>query len=334
MSFSCSRSVVRFRAVCLAAAALVVFEAPALMAAITVPSGYSIRQVGDLPGSSNFYGGVDDASGNVYATGALSKGVFKIAGGGAVTTLVNPNAGFTLGIAAKDDLLAFGDDQGHLWTYNLSGPPVLRLLATMATAVNDIAFAPASFGLPGGSLVVGGLNRIDVVNLASGSKAQLASFYGSLTNTITLDFTPTGQLLAASRDEGRIYGVSATGVKTTFANVNPWPSGLAVHPGTGDVYVASEYSSILQKLGPTGSPTSTFAAGLPVETGWFPTALSFSVDGTSLFYADYPSRVMAIDGFASVMTAPAVPEPASLTVWALLLTFSGANWWRRRRAGA
>ncbi len=287
--------------------------------AITINDpGYAVRLVGDLPGSSNFYGGVAEYGGEVFATGALSGSVIRIDAGGLATVFTSPGSSCcALGVAAADGMVYHGDNRGSLWQTPIAGGGS-SLVALLGTQVSDIALAPDAFGAFGGMLVVGGHGRVDVVDSLSGSVSTLATITGGgLYDTITVDFTPDGRLLATSLDTGQVLEIGADGSVSVFASGLRGPSGIAVDPASGEVFVASEHERVLYRFAADGTGLPLFSSNFPIDGGYYPTALSFTSDGTSLLFSQSPSQVWAIDGFAGVPAA--VTEPAPLA----LLAFGG-----------
>ncbi|GMU45655.1 MAG: hypothetical protein AMXMBFR26_04370 [Porticoccaceae bacterium] len=181
--------------------------------------------------------------------------------------------------------------------------------------------APASFGGFGSQLVVGTTSGVSVVDPGTGTETVL---WNAGTPISDVAFTLDGRLIVTRESTGELIELSTAGVPTPFATGLGAPDGIAVHPGTGDIYVTDPNSSTLWRVAPDGSPVSAFATGAAVDGGYFPSPIAFSVDGTALFYGtrENGTTIYRISGFPSV-TAPgspaAIPVNDSLALLALVI---------------
>ena len=99
-----------------------------------------------------------------------------------------------------------------------------------------------------------------------------------------MGFTPAGELLATDYNNSRIVNVSDTGTETVFYVGPSQPDGIAIHSGSGEVYVASSGLDAIVKIAPDGLSSSTFATGADFDSGWFVLPIRFSTDATSLLW--------------------------------------------------
>jgi len=285
--------------------------------------GFDEVLLASIPGAFGSYGSlavaVDD-SGNVYTTGTSSE-VYKVTPAGDVSQFGTTGSnGLCLGMIIIGDTLFVGFDSGDIRTMDLSQPSPNGVLLASIGAGNDamgMAVAPAGFGAYGGQLVVGSYDGISVVDPGTGSVSVLISTVGDPHSDV--GFTPAGELLATDYDNNRIVSVSAAGIESEFYAGPAEPDGIAVHPGTGEIYVASSSSDSIVKIAPDGNSSSVFATGADFDSGWFVSPLRFSVDATTLYYGAGESQmdIYAISGFDGIGPAPVqVPVPA-MSAWAL-----------------
>jgi hypothetical protein len=147
-------------------------------------------------------------------------------------------------------------------------------------------------------------------------------------------FTPDGRLLVAGYTANQVIQVNPDGTSSAFAIFPGNPGGIAVHPVTGDVYVANEPGGTILKYNSTGTSVSTFASSISWDVGIFPSFLQFSADGGTLYFGEVPGHLpnfslRGITGFPIIEVA-AVPEPSSAALCALAaITLCGRSLRRR-----
>ena len=287
--------------------------------------GFSEELLANIPGAFGSYGSLAvaiDASGNVYTT-ATSNEVYKVTPAGVVSQFGTTGGnGLCLGMLVKGDTLYVGFDSGDIRTMDLTQPSPVGVLLASIGAGNDamgMAVAPAGFGTYGGQLVVGSYDGISIVDPDTGTVNVLLSTVDDPHSDV--GFTPAGELLATDHDNSRIVSVSATGTESVFYAGPSEPDGIAIHPGTGQVYVASSGSDSIVKIAPDGTSSSVFATGTDFDSGWFVSPLRFSADATTLYYGAGESQfdIYAISGFDGVGPDPLLEPVPSMSAWALIV---------------
>ena len=305
------------------ASTFVVFSMGVQASTLNEP-GYSEVFVATIPGTTASFGTVvADASGNIYTTSAYGDEVYKVDSLGVVTQFGTTGGnGGALGIGIIGSTLYVGFQSGEIRTMDLNQvSPAGVLLASLGSGVDamGMAVAPAGFGAFGGQLVVGTYDGISIVNPTNGAVSVLLSTTGMPHSDVA--FTPGGVLLSTDYDNNRIVSVTAAGVESTFFAGPSSPDGIAVHPGTGEVFVASSGLDSIVKIDPSGTTSSVFASGSDFDGGWFVSPIRFSTDASILYYGVGEGQMdfYAISGFSGVAPAPVnVPVP-TLSAWGLAL---------------
>lgn len=314
---------IRLALVGLAALPLLASQASA---APTLGTGYTNTLTATLPGPySNFYGDIAvDAAGNRYVTGGLGSSVYKVNAAGAVTSFVDPLNGSTvLGLEVVGNKLYVGSESTGLTRVDLGTGAQTNLAAASGS--------PMALAYGAGKLYVGttsGLYAYDTIANTFSS----TSILGSLVNSLA--FGNDGKLLVSDYNNSRILSYNtSTNSASVFRSGIGSVAGIAVHQPSGLVYAASESSNTLIRIAADGSAASTFATGFNTDGGYYPTALNFSSDYSSLYYlqsgANSTFQIAAINGFPGAQNG--VPEPGALALALLGLGAAGAA--RRRGRG-
>lgn len=296
--------------------------APLAHAVPTLGAGYSNAVAATLPGpNSNFYGDIAvDAAGNRYVTGGLGTSVYRVNAAGAVSAYVNPVNGSTvLGLEVVGNQLFVGSES--------SGLTRVDLATGAQTSLATASGAPMALAYGAGKLYVGtnsGLYAYDT----NANTLISTSILGSLVNSLA--FANDGKLLVSDYNNSRILSYNTSNNSSTlFRSGIGSIGGIAVHQPSGLVYAASESSNTLLQIAANGSASSVFATGFSTDGGYYPTALNFSNDFSSLYYlqsgANSTFQMQAIHGFSSAQNG--VPEPG---MPALVLLGLGAAFTARR----
>lgn len=286
--------------------------------------GFTEVLLANVIGSGNSFGSMAqavDGSGNIYVIGAWSNDVYKVTPAGVVTQFgTTGGSGNGLGVAVIGDTLYVGFGTGDIRTMDLTEVSPSGVFLASIGAGNDamgMAIAPAGFGAYGGQLVVGSYNGISIVHPVTGAVTLLMSSPGNPKSDVA--FTPGGELLATDYNNRRVIRVSAAGTDSLFYAVNSSVDGIAVHPGTGEVYVADSDAYLIVKIAADGLSSSVFASSAQFDGGWFVSPLRFSTDAATLFYAagSGTMNLYAISGFDGVGPASIEAPVPMLSAWAL-----------------
>lgn len=297
--------------------------APAVQAAPVLPAGHANALVATLPGPAyQAYGSIAiDTAGNRYVTGGLSDAVYKVDATGHVSAFADPTPGSdVMGLAVAKNHLYLGAAAGWLSQVDLSTGKMTNLATPDGT--------PLALAYGAGKLYVGtekGLFAYDTETNSFAATSLGAGVYNGLA------FTNDGHLLVADYWNNRIlsYDTESKTSSVFRAGVNGI-GGIAVH-ATGRVYAAAEGSGQLLEISADGSTASVFGSNFDFNIGYYPTALAFSADGSTLYHLQsgpgrYAFQMYAIDGFQA---AAPVPEPSAL---AMSLLGLGAVFVSKRRS--
>ena len=291
--------------------------------------GFNETLLANIPGATASFGSMSiaqDSSGDIYGVGSFFNEVIKVTQSGVVSQFGTTGvSGGALGIGIIGDTLYVGFDTGAIITMDLTLPSPTGVFLASIGSGNDamgMAEAPAGFGAYAGQLVVGSYDGISIVNPLTGAVSVLLSTVGDPHSDV--GFTPAGELLATDYNNNRIVMVSDSGTESVFYAGPTEPDGIAIHPGSGELYVASSGSDTIVKIAPDGSSSSVFATGADFDSGWFASPIRFSIDGTALYYGAGESQMdlYQISGFDPV--GPPGPGPLleavpTTSAWALIV---------------
>ncbi len=288
--------------------------------AATVPPGFTDNLIltDDNRGTTMT---VDPVSGDVFYVLMFENNILKWDGITQTTFLSDPVGTSLWGMDIDGNDFYFGDDSGNIWKTDLNGST-----PTLFTS-----------GLSGRAMAVL-LNCSGEFMIAS---TQSATYRIDSNGAATLAFNGAGQLTSAActTDDRILLTDNASSVieltppstQSTFATGLSNPTAIAVHAGTGEIYVATEGNGSIAQLDPSGTILNAgFATDIDWDSGFNPTPMQFSNDYASLYYHDTNFELRFIDGFGSPV-APATPVPA-MSVWGLLVLISlmGIFGFRRR----
>ncbi len=301
--------------------------------ATVVPVGYADSLVGNFAGGpTNGYGDLAvDAAGNVYSTTPFSGLLTKFAAGGGVTQL-GASGGNSLSLALSGNQLFSGYSGGQIRMTNLN-TNTTTALATVPSDALTMAFAPTGFGALGGQLIVGAISGIYAVNTSTSAVSTIlsgSSYWDGMA------FNSAGELIVGSYFSGQVSKVSAGGTVTNLFSIGGGLGAVAVRQDNGEIYVANENNGTIMRFSAAGASLGVFASGIQWDGGYWPSALTFSVDGSSLYYTEVPSNhpnagVRKISGFAAYAgNQNAVPDAAS-TLVLILGAMAGFSVLRRAR---
>jgi len=265
---------------------------------------------------------VDPVSGDVFYVLMFENNILKWDGNTQTTFLSDPVGASIWGMDIDGNDFYFGDNSGNIWRTDLNGS------------------APTLFtsGLSGRAMAVL-LNCNGEFMIAS---TQSATYRIDSNGTATLAFNGTGQLTSAActtddrilltDNSNSIIELIPPSSQSTFASGLSSPTAIAVHAGTGNIYVATEGNGSIAQLDPSGTILNAgFATDISWDSGFNPTPMQFSNDSARLYYHDNNDELRFIDGFGSTGTS-SVPIPA-MSVWGLVILISliGTIGFRRRR---
>jgi hypothetical protein len=144
--------------------------------------------------------------------------------------------------------------------------------------------------------------------------------YGDL---IVVDGSPLASPLA-----GTLFRITPTGTSGTIAAIsNGSPTGVAVDPASGNIYVAADSvggngTSRIVKVGPTGTLTDPFVPGLPAEGAVLQNPVAVAVDASGNVYVgdnstnviyEFSSSGTPVGTFASLPSSHSVPNHIRMT---------------------
>lgn len=184
--------------------------------------------------------------------------------------------------------------------------------------------------LDGTSLYIGGFGALYRYDIPTNTISATAISGGNPYSAVVTGLD--GKIYVTDQSNNRILKYDpATNTYSIFKTGALGVNGLAVDPNSGDIFAAYENTGEIWRFSENGSSNSLFAGGLPIDGGFYPTALKFSANGDGLYYLDSGPSLSAFDlreikGF-QVTT---VPEPTSLAL--IGLGFAGLLGSRYRKA--
>jgi WD40 repeat protein len=278
---------------------------------INVP-GYTDRYLADLSGNYS-YGNLAVYNGDVYMSGRNENTIKKITNSGQVTDFVTlPVSDGAQCMAFSGNFLFASSQYGKIYEFDLSVPSptgvfVAELPGASNAAAEDMAIAPASFGELSGQIIVSGWKGIHVINPITQDVSYLVGDGSTTYNYNSMCLTTDGNLYAIHDLTDQIHQIHPDGSVTTFASGIGWDAdGIAIHPITGNMYIACSSDNTLKELDVKTMTWSIFASDIDFDNGFYPSPLCFSSDGYTLFYGigENSCQIRAIDGF--------VPEPTTI----------------------
>ncbi|MBS1528199.1 MAG: hypothetical protein JST19_21315, partial [Bacteroidetes bacterium] len=232
-----------------------------------------------------------DAQGNVYVSDSFNNLVRKITPGGVVTTIAgNGTPGYADGPAASAEFygpqgLAV-DGQGNVFVADF-GNNVIRKISTDGTVSTFC-----------GNTTAGAVN-------GTATASEFNGPYG-------IAFDKSGNLYVADDNNNMIRMINSAGKSTTVAGVTTpgyanattntttgvfaffrHPSGVAVDPSTGNIYVADGGNSAIRQVTPAGVVTTI--AGGPGQTSLIGYPTGITVDqNANIYITDQSGRVIEL----------------------------------------
>ena len=274
------------------------------LSATTIPSGYSVSELGSFVTTSPGFGGLEaDADGNVYMVGDYSDKVYKYNASNQTFSqfCVTPSTN-NLSVTLYNDYLYVGNNSGSIYKVNSSGS--VSTFTTLSGTVNKMVLAPSGWGSYGNKMITATSNGLYSVDMNTGSINTIIS--GGIYDGI--QFNSNNELLATKYDSN-IYKISPTGSITSFFTIPGSADSIAIHPGTGEILTTAPNTTIY-KTDADGSNTTAFITGLTISVGWYPSGIDFSPDGSTLYYSEINGnyKLYALTGFSTVNP---VPEPST-----------------------
>jgi sugar lactone lactonase YvrE len=258
--------------------------------------GYIETVIGSITEATNGFGGMTtDSADNLYFAANRTDQVYRWPPGGPFAQFGTISGDDANGVAIiGTTLYSSTTNPGQVFAQNLAEvSPVGALVAAVPGAMG-MEVAPAGFGAFGGQLIVGTTTGVVALDAGTGTVTPIWA-----TGTVPdVAFTLDGRLLALPAN-GQIVEVAADGTTSIFASGLGAADGIAVHPSTGEIFVADPSSQSIVKVSADGTTSSPFATDALVDGGFFPSPITFTVDGASLFYGTRESgtTVYRIDGF-------------------------------------
>ena len=263
--------------------------------------GFTETVVGTIAEATNGFGGMttDDAD-NLYFAANRADQIYKLPPGGSFAQFGSVSGNDAQGVAISGSTLyssTYGP--GQVFAQNLAeSSPTGTLVASVPGAMG-MEFAPSGFGAYGGQLIVGTTTGVVALDVGTGTVTPI----WNTGNVPDVAFSLDGRLLAL-RANGTITEVGADGSTSVFASGLGSADGIAVQPATGEIFLADPSSRSILKVSADGSTTTTFATNALVDGGFFPSPITFTVSGGSMFYGTRESgtTVYRIDGFSAAVS--------------------------------
>ena len=286
---------------------------------------------------------VQDAGAMLFYVSDTSAGAVYSLNGSGQRTLIADGFGQPHGLAV--------DSSGNIYVAEVRGDRISRIAPSGAVetlySFDSIYDNPEGLAIgPDGALYVsgtiddpyvGGLKNVYRIDLRTGQGGVYASV--GLQECLALDFDAAGNLYVAdlvSAQDGIIWKVTPNGQVSQFVTGLGMVYGLTVAPDGETLYAATRSSNEIWLVNPNGQ-------SLLFATMASPWALAFDNTGQLLVsgYANGEGYVSELSpdgsqsviatGFSSTIRGIAIPEPATLSLLALLALSGLAMLHRRRR---
>lgn len=306
------------------------FSSTATASTIVEP-GFTETVIDSIPAATNGFGGmVTDADGNLYFAANFANEVFMVPPGGTASQFGSVAGTTAQGVAIiGTTLYSSFSGGGQIYQQDLlQVSPTGVLVGSVSGGSLGLAEVPSGFGPYGGQLAVGTLNGISIIDPSNGNVTVL---WAAGTQIPDVAFTLDGRLVAVRPSGGDIVEVTSGGIATVLASGFSGPDGIAVQPGTGEIYITTPDSQEIWKVQPDGSVQSVFATNAQVDGGYYPSPITFTVDGADMYYAtrESGSTIYQISGFDQAIIQGGLSEPipllsnAGLLALILILTAAG-----------
>lgn len=295
--------------------------APATASTLQEP-GFTETVVDTIAPATNGFGGmILDAAGNLYFAANFADDVYIVPPGGSASVFgTNPGDDAQGVVIIGDTLYSSYTGSDAIYAQDLQqAAPVASVVASISNPMG-MDVAPAGFGAFGGQLIVGTTSGVSAVNPVGGAETVI---WNAGTEISDVAFTQDGRLVVTREDTGELVEVTAGGATSVLRSGLGDPDGIAVEPGTGDLFVTDPTGDQIWRVAADGSSATPFATDAAVDGGFFPSPIAFSVDGTELYYGTRESgtTIYRITGFRGVVPGggPSVPIPVNHPVALLTL---------------
>jgi hypothetical protein len=279
------------------------------------PNSGTVAGTPTTAGNYNFTVKVTDSLGN-FGTQAFTLKVLIFLSDSAPPTINTTLPPATAGIAYSNTIQTTGGTGMLTWSITAGAlPPGLSL--SQLGVVSGTPTAPGNYNF-----------TVQVTDSASPPNVATLAFmlsvadaqYGDL---IVVDGSPLASPLA-----GTLFRITPTGTSGTIAAIsNGSPTGVAVDPASGNIYVAADSvggngTSRIVKVGPTGTLTDPFVPGLPAEGAVLQNPVAVAVDASGNVYVgdnstnviyEFSSSGTPVGTFASLPSSHSVPNHIRMT---------------------
>jgi hypothetical protein len=250
-----------------------------------LPPGLSLSPLGVVSGTPTTAGNysftvqvADSASpANVASQAFTSTVLIFESDSGAPTVTPNLPAG-TVGSPYSNAIDQVGGTAPLAWSVTAGALPPGLSLGSNSGTVSGTPTAPGNYNF-----------TVQITDSASPPNVATLAFmlsvadaqYGDL---IVVDGAPTAS------PAGTLFRITPTGTSGTIAAIsNGLPTGVAVDPNTGNIYVAVDQVSgsgttRIVKIGPSGTVTDPFVPGLPAEGAVLQNPVAVAVDASGNVY--------------------------------------------------
>ena len=288
-----------------------------------LPPGLSLSQLGVVSGTPttadnySFTVQVTDSASpaNVASQAFTLKVLIFESDSNAPAVTTNLPAG-TVGSPYSNTIDEDGGTGTLTWSITAGAPPPGLSLSQLGV-VSGTPTAPGNYNF-----------TVQVTDSASPPNVATLAFmlsvadaqYGDL---IVVDGSPLASPLA-----GTLFRITPTGTSGTIAAIsNGSPTGVAVDPASGNIYVAADSvggngTSRIVKVGPTGTLTDPFVPGLPAEGAVLQNPVAVAVDASGNVYVgdnstnviyEFSSSGTPVGTFASLPSSHSVPNHIRMT---------------------